>query len=224
MVRLTQVRKHYGAGASVIRAVDDVSLEVSDGEFIVITGPSGSGKTTLLNLVGGMTRPDSGSIEVKGADMLAMPDAELSRFRARTIGFAFQFQSMIPTLNAIDNVRLPLMFARRDDGPDEAEKLLAGVELGDRSRAFAHELSAGQQRRVCIARALVNRPSLLLCDEPTGDLDPETERVIMVMIAAANREGTTVMMTTHNLSLERYASRTLRMRSGRILGIGDGDV
>lgn len=217
MILLEKVSKHYSIGRDVIRAADDVSLEVGDSEFVVITGPSGSGKTTLLNLIGGMTRPQSGRVIVAGRDIFSMPDAELSRFRARTMGFAFQFQSMLPTLTAIDNLRIPSLFTGgRDDEEKAALSLLENVGLSDRAQAFSHELSAGQQRRVCIARALINNPSILLCDEPTGDLDPETETVIMDMIKGANRSGATVIMTTHNRALRSYATRSLRIKAGRI--------
>ena len=220
MVRLEDVSKGYGSGANAIRALDQVSLGVGSGEFIVLTGPSGSGKTTLLNLIGGLTRPDHGQILVAGQDLLAMPDAELSHFRGRSIGFVFQFQSMLPTLTALDNVRLPRRFAGGPDDEPGARELLAAVGLADRAGAYVHELSAGQQRRVGIARALVNKPALLLCDEPTGDLDPDTEAVIMAMIAKANREGATVLMTTHNQALSSYASRSLRLEDGRLLDTG----
>ncbi len=216
MVSLKNVNKYYGSARNPIRAVDDVSLQVGKGEFVVITGPSGSGKTTLLNLIGGMTKPDSGDVIIGGNHLLKMTDAELSRFRAATIGFAFQFQSMFPTLNALDNVSLPGLFSGRRYNESYAMSLLEVVGLAERAGAFAHELSAGQQRRVCIARALVNLPPLLLCDEPTGDLDKETESIIMDMISKANREGATVILTTHNTNLRSYATRCLSIWAGSI--------
>ena len=213
MIRLADVKKYYGSGDNIIRAVDDISLEVDAGEFLMITGPSGSGKTTLLNLIGGMTRPDTGEVEINKKDLLSMSDKELSRFRAASIGFAFQFQSMLPYLSAIENIALPLMFTHGGEEVN-AKSLLKKVGLADREDAYAHELSSGQQRRICIARALVNRPMLLLCDEPTGDLDPETENVIMEVISEANKEGATIFMTTHNPGLRGYASRSLRIEAG----------
>ena len=216
MIKLEGVKKSYGTTNNIINAVDNVTIDITDSEFVMITGHSGSGKTTLLNIIGGMTRPDQGKVEVAGRDILTMPDSELSRFRANTIGFVFQFQSMLPTLNALDNVRLPLTFAgsKSDDG--RAESLLEAVGLGDRMEAYARELSAGQQRRVGIARAMINQPSLLLCDEPTGDLDPDAEAVIMDMIAEAHKNGAAVLMTTHNHALRSYATRTLSIVSGEI--------
>jgi putative ABC transport system ATP-binding protein len=216
MVSLEGVSKSYGQGEALIRAVDSVSLDVNEGEFVILTGPSGSGKTTLLNLIGGMTRPDSGRISVGGNDIFAMSDAGLTRLRAKTIGFVFQFQSMLPALSALDNVRLPLKFAGRDDDKDAARELLAKVGLQDRETALVHQLSSGQQRRVCIARALVNKPRLLLCDEPTGDLDFNAEAAIMEMIKQANTDGATVIMTTHNWALVSYGSRSLKMGAGRL--------
>jgi ABC-type lipoprotein export system ATPase subunit len=216
MVRLEDVSKSYSSGEAVIRAVDSVSVDVNEGEFVIISGPSGSGKTTLLNLIGGMTRPDSGRISVGGNDIFAMSDAKLTRFRAGTIGFVFQFQSMLPSLSALDNVRLPLRFAGKEDDENAAMELLEKVGLEERESAFVHQLSSGQQRRVCIARALINQPSLLLCDEPTGDLDFYTEAAIMDMIRQANREGATVIMTTHNWALKSYGSQSLMMKAGKV--------
>jgi len=211
MIGLDRVSKSYGPSGSIIHALRESSLQVSKGEFI----PSGSGKTTLLNLVGGMTRPDNGTIKVDGKDFGSMADADLARFRAGAIGFVFQFQSMLPTLSALDNVLLPLAFT--DNQTDnKADELLAEVGLAERAQAFAHELSRGQQRRVCVARALSNEPQLLLCDEPTGDLDPDTEIAIMGMIANAHKKDATILMTTHNHELRSYATRNLRIEGGVI--------
>ncbi len=217
MISLERVKKQYSAGENVIHAVDDVNLEVADGDFLILTGHSGSGKTTLLNIIGGMTRPDQGRVIVCGKDLLGMPDAELSRFRGRSIGFVFQFQSMLPTLNALDNIRLPLSLAGKSDDKDKALSLLAKVGLSERAGAYVHELSAGQQRRVCLARAFINQPALLLCDEPTGDLDPDTEAEIMKLIADAHKQGTTVLMTTHNMELKSFGSRNLNIKQGRLI-------
>jgi ABC-type lipoprotein export system ATPase subunit len=216
MIALEEVSKHYGAGDNVIRAADGVSLVIEEGEFVVITGYSGSGKTTLLNLIGGMTLPTTGGIAVAGRDILAMSQAELSRFRAETIGFIFQFSTIFPTLNALENVRLPRLFSSAGDDEARARELLEAVGLADRHGAFHFELSEGQKRRVCIARALMNGPRILLCDEPTGDLDPETEETIMRMIEAEHARGATVVLTTHNLELEGRASRGVRIDRGRI--------
>lgn len=238
MIRLEAVSKHYAAGEMTIRAVDEASLELGDHDFVIMTGPSGSGKTTLLNLIAGLTGPDRGTIEVAGQDILSMTDATLSMFRARTIGFVFQFQSMLPTIDALSNVLLPLRFASvgapfqarssgiagpspllqtRDEGPGYALSLLEKVGLAERAHAYSHELSEGEKRRVCIARALINRPALLLCDEPTGDLDPETESIIMEVIADAHDKGATILMATHNRNLLSYATGTILIENGKVI-------
>ncbi len=216
MLRVENVSKYYGTKKNLIQALDNVSFEMGKGDFIAITGASGSGKTTLLNLIGGMTRPDKGSVSVAGKNLTHMSDREISRFRAHTIGFIFQFQSMIPTLTVLENVKLPLLFRDKQDTHHAAETLIERVGLRDRLGAHAQELSVGQQRRVSIARALVNEPALLLCDEPTGDLDPKTESVIMEIIAAANQAGTTVLMATHNHALRAQATGSVIIENGRI--------
>jgi len=217
VIRLEKISKHYGEGDNVIKAAKDVTLEIDEGEFVVITGYSGSGKTTLLNLMGGMTRPLAGGIQVAGRDILSMSEAMLSRFRGEIIGFVFQFSTIFPTLNALDNIRLPRLFWSGDDDETLARELLEQVGLGDRTEAFHFELSEGQKRRVCIARALMNSPKILLCDEPTGDLDPDTEEVIMDMISKAHAEGATVVMTTHNMALKSRATRSLHIEAGRVV-------
>ncbi|MCP4605800.1 MAG: ABC transporter ATP-binding protein [Proteobacteria bacterium] len=200
-----------------MRAADNVTLKIDSGEFAIITGHSGSGKTTLLNLIGGMTLPSSGRISVAGQDILGMADAQLSRFRAEKVGFVFQFPTVFPTLNALDNISLPRRFAALSDDRARAGELLEQVGLGERAGAYHFELSEGQKRRVCIARALINEPAVLLCDEPTGDLDPETEEVIMNMISEANKQGATVAMTTHNPALRSRATRNLKIEGGRVV-------
>jgi putative ABC transport system ATP-binding protein len=217
MIRLSGVSKSYGRGEGLIRAVDEAGLEVAAGEFVMIAGPSGSGKTTLINLIAGLTRPDRGEVWVAGKNIHALKEPDRSRFRAKTIGLVFQFQSLLPALNALENVRLPLRFAGKPDDEARARSLLSRVGLADRVLAYAHELSAGQQRRVGIARALIVQPALLLCDEPTGDLDPETESAIMGLIAEAHHQGTTVLMATHNVALRSRATRQLRINHGRLM-------
>ena len=220
MIDIKNVKKYYGTRKNVIRAIDDISLFIDKGEFIVITGPSGSGKTTFLNLIGGMTMPDSGEIRIAGECINKIGDRRLSKFRADHMGFIFQFQSMIPVLNAIENVRLPLMFSENGRDSGIPETLLSKGGLGDRMHAYANELSAGQKRRVSIARALVNRPELLICDEPTGDLDPETESVITGMIKEANtHHGTTVIFTTHNHYLRHLGNRNFNIVDGKIFKV-----
>ncbi len=217
MVKLENVVKLYGTEKHPIPAVDNVSLLVEPGEFLIVTGPSGSGKTTLLNLIGGMTHPDQGTVLINGKDIFQMKDAELSDFRASKIGFVFQFQSMITTLNVIDNILLPSVFSGQNVDVRKVKSCLERVGLENRWHAFSHELSLGQQRRVGIVRSIIYEPRLLLCDEPTGDLDPETEMVIMEMLQEANQSGTTVIMTTHNHYLKSYATKLFSVNNGNLI-------
>lgn len=216
MIRFQSVVKHYGVGEGRVRGLCETDLKVERGEVVAIVGPSGAGKTTLLNLMGGMMRPDSGTIEINGRDLLAMDDRNLSRFRARNIGFVFQFPCMIAPLNAVDNIRLPLRFAGYEDNLRTAWDLLSRVGLEERANRMHYELSEGEKRRVCIARALVNGPKVLLCDEPTADLDSATETIIMNLLLEENHRGATVVITTHNKSLENRATRVLTIETGNV--------
>lgn len=219
MVRLEHVSKQYGRGQSIIKALDDITLSIAPGEFVVCLGHSGCGKTTLLNLIAGMTKPDRGDIILGGRNLRDLRDAEISGLRARTIGFMFQFQSMLATLSALDNVLLPVLFAHQTRDKAQAAMMLERVGLGDRVYAYAHELSLGQQRRVSVARALIHNPPLLLCDEPTGDLDSTTARTIIELISEAHRRGATVIMATHNQDHCHHATRIVRMEKGQIVSL-----
>lgn len=215
--------KKYQQDGKDLRAVDNVSLVVNEGDFAAILGHSGSGKTTLLSLIGGLTRPDEGSIIINGRDRWQQSEAELAAMRNQTIGFIFQFGSLIPTLTAIENILLPLTFADVRSNPSEnislARELLERVGLVDKENAFPAHLSGGQQRRVAIARAFINRPSIILADEPTGDLDEETEREILDIFRHYNTEkNTTFLVVTHNSSLvlTQHKPRTFLMKSGQL--------
>ena len=210
MIIVHKVSKVYGAGQNQIHAIGDLSFEIYKGEFVMLFGPSGSGKTTILNIIAGLTRPSRGKVFLDQQNIFEMSDRQLTGFRARNIGLVFQSQSMLTHLNSLDNVRLGLRLAGKKDDPDLAKKALIRMGLEDRILAYANELSAGQQRRVSIARALVKRPKILLCDEPTGDLDPDTEKSIMEMLKKAHQAGTTILMVTHNSSLDSYATRVLQ--------------
>lgn len=203
-----------------IAAVADVGLEVGRGEFLAICGRSGSGKSTLLGMLGGLCRPSSGSILVDGTDLAVMGPAELADFRARRFGFMFQFAGLLPNLRALDNVALPALLA----GGHEAEanamarELLGRVGLADRWDAYPGELSGGQQRRVAVARALINRPLLLLADEPTNDLDEQAENEVLSLLIDMHRtHSTTLVVVTHDPSLARRADRVVTLRSGRLV-------
>ncbi len=219
-IQCENITKAYTVDGQSIKVVDDVSLMAAQGDFIFVHGHSGSGKTTLLSLIGGLTVPDSGRVLIDKLDNWQRSDNNLSELRNKTIGFVFQFASLIPTLTAYENIILPLSFCRHDCGkPEFAKELLQQVGLGDKMKSFPGQLSGGQQRRVAIARAFVNQPDIILADEPTGDLDEETERSIFSLFTEYNKKhSTTFIIVTHNNKLAGAipASRTLTMRQGRL--------
>ncbi|MCL4435893.1 MAG: ABC transporter ATP-binding protein [Thaumarchaeota archaeon] len=218
MLRLDEVSRIYWNGAVQVKAVDNVSLSVKEGEFIMITGRSGSGKTTLLSLMGGLARPTSGRVFFNEVDIWTLGDDELSKLRNEKIGFLFQFSSLIPTLNVKDNLKLPTIFQHaRFDTDKRSEDMLETVRLTHKIHAYPSQLSGGEQRRIALARSLMNRPDLLLADEPTGDLDEETEAEVMNTLHQLNREGMTIVMVTHNIDLIQYSTRHLKMSSGQII-------
>ena len=209
--------KTYRSDGKLVKAVDHVDLSVQQGEFVVILGHSGSGKTTLLSLIGGLTRPDSGRVMVNSKDSWRLSDNELTTMRNKTIGFIFQFASLIPALTVEENVLLPLSFGRAPAGDRQrARELINLVGLEGREHDFPSQLSGGQQRRVAIARAFVNQPEIILADEPTGDLDVDTEREILSIFRDYNRKGTTFLVVTHNseLAQSQNNARTMTMRQG----------
>jgi len=214
LVRLEHVTRSYGD----VVAAADLSLEIRAGDLVVVTGRSGSGKSTLLALLGTLTRPSAGRVVAFEQDVATLDDVALSSLRAHRIGFAFQFTGLLPTLTVFDNVRLPGLFA----GPGSvardlrARDLLRSVGLGERLDNLPPQLSGGEQRRVAIARALLNEPALLLADEPTGDLDSETEQAILELFQDLHRDGLTIVLVTHNLELKDRATRWLTMHDGRV--------
>lgn len=217
LVELTGVCKHYQQGAELVKAVDGVDLRLKQGEFLVITGRSGSGKTTLLSLMGGLTMPTDGSIHLFGESLPQLDDLTASTLRAERIGFVFQFSSLIPTLTALDNVRLPGLFSATPPSVGDAAELLSWVGLADKQHSYPSQLSGGQQSRVAVARALVNRPDILLADEPTGNLDVETEGEILLLLQEMNlNHGTAVVLVTHNPELAHFGQHHLIMDSGRL--------
>lgn len=217
MIELVAVSKRYATGDQTVDALAAFSDRVAPGEFVVITGRSGAGKSTLLSLVGGLIRPDAGQVLVNGKDLWAMTDAERSHLRCRTMGFVFQFASLIPTLTVKENVMLPTAFLRHGEGGgSRALDLLERVGLKDLAGRFPWQLSGGQQKRVAVARALLNEPAVLLADEPTADLDETTEAEIVALFADVNRTGTTVLLATHNTDLVSMATRHLVLSGGRV--------
>lgn len=220
MIRTTNLSKVYATTKIRVAALQDVTLELDDRSFTAVTGASGSGKSTLLNLLGGLDTPTSGTIEVEGRRVSELNRSELALYRRSGVGMIFQSFNLIPGLNALENVLLPLMFAgipRRERGPRAAE-MLARVGLGERARHRPSELSGGEQQRVAIARALINSPRVLLADEPTGNLDSRTAREIVSLLAGLNRDqGLTVVLVTHEEALAaEFADRRVRLRDGKV--------
>ncbi|MFC2008466.1 ABC transporter ATP-binding protein [Chloroflexota bacterium] len=216
-IKLEHVSKIYRMGQIEVRALDDVSLEIWPGEFIVFLGPSGSGKTTLLNMIGGLDSPTSGQVFVNGIEVTALSQRKLTEFRRTQIGFVFQFFNLIPTLTATENVEFAADLV--NDHP-QADELLDAVGLGERKRHFPAELSGGENQRVAIARALATDPSVMLCDEPSGSLDFETGKLIFKLLRDLNRENNKVMcVVTHNAPIGEIADRVIRLRDGKIADI-----
>jgi ABC-type lipoprotein export system ATPase subunit len=200
----------------LVKAVEGVNLTIRDGQFMMIVGRSGSGKTTLLSLIGGLTKPTSGTVKIGGLDLWSMDDLAQSRFRAEKIGFVFQIPSLLPTLTVLDNVKLPSMFSKKNENVGEkAVSLLQMVGLSEKAHAYPSQLSVGQQKRVALARALMNEPEIVLADEPTSDLDKATELEIMTLMEKVRADGPrTLVMVAHNLELERYADEVRTMSNG----------
>ncbi|RPI88025.1 MAG: ABC transporter ATP-binding protein [Chloroflexi bacterium] len=221
MISLQNVSKTYILNKKmVVEAAKNCSLEVSKGEFVVITGRSGSGKTTLLNLVAGLTFPTSGKVLIDDIEVWNLPDKELSKLRNEKIGFVFQFPSLIPSLTSLENVILPTIYGSKfskEEAHKRALQLLDEVGLSDKIGSLPRQLSAGQQQRVVIARSLINSPDLLLADEPTSDLDEQTEHEVMTLFQNIHqRTGITIMLVTHASELVTYGSRSVRMTGGEI--------
>ncbi len=218
LIRLTDVEKNYVRGRERITIFDKLTMQIEEGDFVAIMGPSGSGKTTLLNLLGGVDRPDGGTIEFDGAHIEKLSEGQMAAWRAANVGFIFQFYNLMPILTAAQNVELPLMLTRLSKVRrlENVATALKVVGLEDRARHRPREMSGGQQQRVAIARAIVSDPKLLLCDEPTGDLDRATADEILATLQLLNRElGKTIIMVTHDAEAAKYAKRTLHLDKGR---------
>jgi putative ABC transport system ATP-binding protein len=220
-IRSENLCRHYRMGENIIRAVDGVSLEIHSGEFVALLGSSGSGKSSILNLIAGLDRPTSGSVVVKERDLAKLSREELAKYRLHVVGMVFQSFNLIPSMTVTENVELPLRFAEVDRGQRDslAREALERVGLKARMSHRPSELSGGEQQRAALARALINRPQLLLADEPTGNLDSHTGKEIMDMVRDFNRElGMTVVMVTHERALaERYAQRMIFLADGKLV-------
>jgi putative ABC transport system ATP-binding protein len=220
MVRLVHVSKRFTKGRETISIFDQLDLSIPRGDFVAVMGPSGSGKTTLLNLLGGIDRADAGEVNVADRRIDGLSEGELARWRAANIGFIFQFYNLMPMLTAAQNVELPLLLTslRGKERAARVETALSIVNLADRLKHYPREMSGGQQQRVAIARAIVSDPNLLLCDEPTGDLDRNSADEILSILQLLNKDlGKTIVMVTHDPAAARYAQRTLHLDKGRFI-------
>jgi putative ABC transport system ATP-binding protein len=222
MIELQGVSRTVPSGDSMLTILHPLDLRIESGRVIAITGPSGSGKSTLLGLLAGLDAPSTGRILIDGSDITVMSEDALARFRGTRIGFVFQFFHLLPSLTALENVRVPLEIAGAADAGPRADALLNEVGLAPRRHHYPSQLSGGEQQRVAIARALANNPPILLADEPTGNLDSGTgHQVIDLLIDVNRRRGTTVVLVTHDAELAQRADRTIALRDGKIVGIAD---
>lgn len=217
LLRVEHLSKIYGAGENQVKALDDVSLSVEKGEFVAIVGASGSGKSTLLHLLGGVDRPTSGKVYINGTDIFAMNNDELAIFRRRQVGIIYQFYNLIPILNVEENMAIPMELDGRKVEKAQMDDMLLRLGLIERRTHLPNELSGGQQQRTSIGRALITRPSIVLADEPTGNLDNKASNEIMHLLKTSNRElNQTIIMITHNMELAKAADRTIMIEDGKI--------
>ena len=218
-LQLQNLTKHYKQGKTVITALDGVSLDIGDGEFVAVVGRSGSGKTTMLDMLGLLLRPTAGKLIIDGTDTSTLGDRDLAHLRGNKIGFVFQEYNLLPSLNVLENVMLPLRYVNdRKDGRKRAEDLLDRVGLSDRIRHRATELSGGQQQRVAIARSMVNQPSLILLDEPTGAVDTETAEQLVALLKSLNEQDeVTIVVVTHDLDVAKESKRQIRLKDGKVI-------
>jgi ABC-type lipoprotein export system ATPase subunit len=219
-IELVELTKHYTQGKTVVRALDGVTLNITAGEFVSVVGRSGSGKTTLLDLVGLLLRPTSGRVVIDGVDTSTLKDGQRADMRGQRLGFIFQEYNLLPALNVMENVLLPLRYvkSRVGDGKARARELLEVVGLAERIRHRPDELSGGEQQRVAIARSLINRPALVLGDEPTGAVDTQTSMELLALMRRMNREeNVTFMIVSHDLELASRADRMVRLKDGRVI-------
>jgi len=220
MVELKNVTRRYRQGENIVLALDDVSLRIGAEEFVAVTGESGSGKSTFLHLIGGLDKPDKGEVIVNGLALQEASDKQLTQFRARDLGIVFQFFNLLPTLNVLENVSIPLEFqgVKSREACDLARQMLKLVGMEKRGRHFLHQLSGGEMQRAAIARALVHRPKLLLADEPTGNLDAENaQKVLEIFRRIADERLTTLVVVTHSVQVAESAQRRIHLKNGKLV-------
>ncbi len=218
LIKLKDIVKNYKVGTQIVRALRSVSLNIGKGEYVAIMGASGSGKSTLMNIIGCLDTPTSGEYSLNGNKVSSLSDDELAEIRNREIGFVFQTFNLLPRNTALENVMLPLVYAgvKKNERVKTAERILVDVGLSDRIEHRPNELSGGQRQRVAVARALVNHPSILLADEPTGNLDSKISEEIMELFAEIHRKGNTIVLVTHEEEIARHAHRIIRLKDGEI--------
>lgn len=219
LVAIRHVSKSYQRGHQVVPVLEDINLEIERGDFVALMGPSGSGKSTLLNLVAGIDKPDAGEIVIEGTDITQLDEGQLADWRATHVGFIFQFYNLMPVLSAFENVELPLMLTgmSRAERRERVDIALSLVGLSDRQKHYPNELSGGQQQRVAIARALVSDPTILICDEPTGDLDRQSAADVLAMLRRLNQDlGKTIAMVTHDPRAGEAARRVTYLDKGQL--------
>ena len=220
LVEIKHLVKGYTRGGQVVPVLHDISLDIARGDFIALMGPSGSGKSTLLNLIAGIDKPDAGILRIDGEDITQLSEGELADWRASNIGFIFQFYNLMPVLTAFENVELPLQLTNlsRAERRQRVELTLSLVGLADRMEHYPNELSGGQQQRVAIARAIVTDPTILVCDEPTGDLDKQSASDVLGMLKRLNEEmGKTIIMVTHDAHAAEAAKRIVHLEKGELI-------
>lgn len=219
MIRLHSLKKQFVMGDEVITAVNDISLDVEEGDFISIVGPSGSGKSTLMNIIGMLDTADDGTYTFDGVDVTQLEDDEQTSLRNQNIGFVFQSFQLLPRLTAVENVMIPLLYrgVSEKEAKTRAEKILQKLGLGERLEHLPSQLSGGQQQRTAIARALVGEPKLILADEPTGALDSSTGRDILALMKKLNKDGQTIILITHDMNIAKEAKRMIRIEDGRVV-------
>ncbi|MCQ2012673.1 ABC transporter ATP-binding protein [Clostridium butyricum] len=222
ILKTENLKKYYGCDESLVKAIDNTNIDINEGEFVVILGKSGSGKSTLLHMMGGLDRPTDGKVIIDGKDIFTLKDEQLAIFRRRKIGFIFQYYNLIPSLNIWENIVLPIGLDSKDVDKNLVEDIIKNLGLDSKKEVLPNTLSGGQQQRVAIARALVTRPSIILADEPTGNLDSKTcEEVMSLLKAMIKKYNQTLVMITHDDTIAQMADRVIYIEDGRVI---KGDV
>lgn len=222
IIELKNVHKYYQMGENIVRALINIDVKILKGDFVIIIGPSGSGKSTMMNMVGALDLATEGSIFLEDEDIEKLEESELAQIRGKKIGFVFQTFNLIPTLTAMENISLPMLFQKisKEERIKKTEKILKEINLDHRKDHLPKELSGGERQRVAIGRALANDPEVILADEPTGNLDSKTGRKILEIFKELNKKGKTIILVTHDLSLKKYGNKILEIKDGRIVGDG----